>query len=112
LQFQPEDPDPRGFWNGLLYSRFQLLVLPELQSVMARRRYRRRSGQMVSWLPKPYEAVVERAGMFKRIAIMDARAGAVTSKSSLPYSESNGLLVSMPIARRTVQTGKEEYAPP
>ena len=70
LRFQPKDPDPRGFWNGLLYSRFQLLVLPELQSVMAGRRYRRRSGQIVSWLPKPYEAVVERAGMFKRIAIM------------------------------------------
>ena len=42
---------------------------------------------------------------------MEARAGAVTSKSSLPYSESNGLLVSIPIARHAVQTGKEEYAP-
>jgi hypothetical protein len=45
-------------------------VVPELRTVMGGRRYRRRKGQIVSWLPKPSEAVVERATFFRRIAIL------------------------------------------
>jgi antitoxin component HigA of HigAB toxin-antitoxin module len=58
------------WWNGLLYSRFQLLVLPELQSVLNGRRYRRRNQQVLSWLPKPNEFVLERAAKLRGIALV------------------------------------------
>ncbi len=70
LRFQRQEGDPRHWWNGLLYSRFQLLVLPELRPVLSRRRYRRRNEQVVSWLPTPHEFVLERAVKFRRIAVV------------------------------------------
>jgi hypothetical protein len=43
LRFErPDKPDPRRWWNGLLYSWYQLLVLPQIDDVLARRTYRRR----------------------------------------------------------------------
>jgi hypothetical protein len=34
LRFESKEGDSRYWWNGLLYSRYQLLVLPELRSVL------------------------------------------------------------------------------
>ena len=70
LRFEPYKPDSPSWWNGLLYSRYQLLVLPELESLLSRRRYRRRNEQIVSVLPKPHQFVLERAAKFRRIAVV------------------------------------------
>jgi hypothetical protein len=71
LRFEPKEGySTRYWWNGLLYSRYQVLALPELQSVLNGRRYRRRNKQVVSWLPKPHEFVLEGAAKFRRIAIV------------------------------------------
>jgi hypothetical protein len=70
LRLEPKEGDSRHWWSGLLYSRYQVLVLPELQSVLNGRRYRRRNKRVVSWFPKPHEFVMERAAKFRRIAFV------------------------------------------
>jgi antitoxin component HigA of HigAB toxin-antitoxin module len=47
-----------------------MLVLPELRPVLSGRRYRRRNEQMVSWLPKPDEFVLERAAKLRGVALV------------------------------------------
>lgn len=69
LRFESKASDPRGWWNGLLYSRFQLLALPELESVLSDRRYVRRHGKTVTRLPEPHQLVVERCAKLRRIAL-------------------------------------------
>lgn len=61
LRFERKSEDARDWWNGLLYSRYQVLVLPELHSVLNGRQYRRGNNQIVSRLPKPHEFVLQRA---------------------------------------------------
>jgi hypothetical protein len=70
LRFERKEGDQWDWWNGLLYSRFQLLVLPELRSVLNGRRYGRRHGQIVSWLPKPHQLVLDRVANFRRFAVV------------------------------------------
>ena len=70
LRLESKERDSRHWWNGLLYSRYQVLVLPELQSVLNGRQYRRRNGRIVGWLPKPHEFVLQRAVKFRRIALV------------------------------------------
>jgi hypothetical protein len=70
LRFERKEGDQWHWWNGLLYSRYQVLVLPELQSTLNRRQYRRRNDRHTSWLPTPLDLVVERAAKFRRIAIV------------------------------------------
>jgi hypothetical protein len=69
LRFERKEGDHWDWWNGLFYSRFQLLVLPELRSVLDGRRYGRRRGQIVSWLPKPHQLVLGRIANFRRFAV-------------------------------------------
>jgi hypothetical protein len=70
LRFERREGDQWDWSNGLLYSRFQLLVLPELRSLLDGRRYGRRHGQIVSWLPKPHQLILGRVANFRRFAVM------------------------------------------
>lgn len=68
LHFERQEADPRRWWNGLIYSRYQLLALPELRSVLATRRRHRRDRRIISRLPKPDEFFMIQAARFRRIA--------------------------------------------
>ncbi len=71
LRFERKKEDPREWWNGLLYSRYQLLVLPELNSVLVKQRYRRsRDGKLLVRLPQPDEYVRQEAARFRRMALV------------------------------------------
>jgi hypothetical protein len=71
LRFERKKEDPREWWNGLLYSRYQLLVLPELNSVLVKQRYRRsRDGKLLVRLPQPDEYVRQEAARFRRMALI------------------------------------------
>jgi hypothetical protein len=70
LRFERKEKDALHWWNGLLYSRYQLLVLPELQPAFNMRHFRRRNDRLVSWLPKPHEFVHQRAVKLRNIAIV------------------------------------------
>jgi len=70
LRFERQEKDPRHWRNGLLYSKYQVLALPELRSVLEGRQYRRRNEQIVSWLPEPHQFVLERTTKLRQIAIM------------------------------------------
>jgi hypothetical protein len=71
LRFDHEKGDPRDWWNGLLYSRYQVLVLPELKSVLSKKRHRRsRNGKLLTRLPKPDKSLLGRAVRFRTIAVV------------------------------------------
>ena len=70
LRFEHQQGDRSNWWNGLLYSRYQVLALPELQSVLSTQRYWRRNNRVVSRLSEPSEFVKQRAAKLCRIAIM------------------------------------------
>jgi hypothetical protein len=70
LRFEGKAGDSQWWWNGLLYSRFQLLVLPELDELLHHRRPRRRSGRLVRWLPKPHASLVDTASRFRCMAVV------------------------------------------
>jgi hypothetical protein len=70
LRFErPQNADPRRWWNGLIYSWYQLLVLPEIEGLLADRQYRRRAGQPVAWLPEPHRFLLDRTSMLRITAI-------------------------------------------
>ena len=54
LPFERRRQRPRSWWNGLLYSWYQLLVLPEIDGLLALRRYHRRDAHRIAWLPEPH----------------------------------------------------------
>jgi hypothetical protein len=43
----------RGWWNGMIYSYYQLLALPTIENILASRRYQQRGKQRVARLPEP-----------------------------------------------------------
>lgn len=53
LHFERRDADPRRWWNGFIYSRYQILVLPQIDSILARRRHYLRDRNVITRLPKP-----------------------------------------------------------
>lgn len=67
LYFERQGADPRRWWNGLIYSRYQMLALPELRSVLATRRRYLRDRRIVSRLPKPDDFFQVQAMRFRRI---------------------------------------------
>lgn len=68
LRFERPNATPRHWWNGLIYSRYQMLALPELHTVLATRRRYRRDLRIISRLPKPDDFFVTRVARFHRIA--------------------------------------------
>jgi hypothetical protein len=77
LHFERQDADPRRWWNGLIYSRYQLLALPELCSVLATSRRHLRDRRVISRLPKPDNFFMIQAARFHRIStaltVLEAR---------------------------------------
>jgi hypothetical protein len=71
LRFERKKEDPREWWNGLLYSRYQLLVLPELKTVLAKQRYRLTGERkLVVQLPKPDEQICQEAVRYRAMALV------------------------------------------
>lgn len=68
LHFERLGAHPRHWWNGLLYSRYQMLALPELRSVLASRRRQLRDKRVISRLPKPDDFFPTQATKFRRIS--------------------------------------------
>jgi hypothetical protein len=60
--------DSRGWWNGHLYSWYQLLALPLIQDTLATRRYYRRASRPYPRLSEPDQTTKELAGRLRRIA--------------------------------------------
>jgi hypothetical protein len=83
LPFMPRLPfaRPKGrsrwWWNCLLYSWYQLLVLPEIDGLLVHRRYRRRDSHRIAWLPQPGPLLLDRAqklrGMATALTALEAR---------------------------------------
>jgi hypothetical protein len=58
------------WWNGLLYSQYQLLMLPQIERLLARVSHRLRDRHFIARLPEPDRLLAERAARFRTIAIM------------------------------------------
>lgn len=69
LRFEHPEADPQHWWNGLIYSRYQLLVLPEIRGLLARRRQRLRDRQLITRLPIPHPFMLDRTAKLRTIAI-------------------------------------------
>lgn len=68
---RPRNAKP-GWWNGLLYSHHQLVMLPHLVSYLSHCRYSYRHGQVYPRLPEPGAFLAGRAPQYRRIAVMAA----------------------------------------
>ena len=70
LRFERRDGvDPRRWWNGLIYSWYQLLVLPEIESLLACRVYHKRGERRIVRLPQPHPLLLDRAQKLRATAI-------------------------------------------
>jgi hypothetical protein len=69
LSFERRRQRARDWWNGLLYSWYQLLVLPEIDGLLAYRRDHRRGGHRIVWLPQPHPILIGRAAKLRTTAI-------------------------------------------
>ena len=69
LPFERRQQRSRSWWNGLLYSWYQLLVLPEIDGLLALRRYHRRGAHRIAWLPEPHPVLLDRANRLRIMAI-------------------------------------------
>ena len=69
VAFERGKQKSRGWWNGLIYSWYQLLVLPQLEQVLARRTYQKRGGRLIARLPKPDPILVDRADKLRKLTI-------------------------------------------
>jgi hypothetical protein len=71
LQFAlPSGRDVRRWWNGFLYSWYQLLICPEIDALLSHRTRRRSAdGKVRTRLPEPHPILVAQAGRFHRMAI-------------------------------------------
>jgi len=72
LRFDQADcSTARGWWNGLLYSWYQLLVCPELDGLLARRKgWRTSRGAVILRLPEPGSMLLDRAARLRAIAVV------------------------------------------
>ena len=72
LRFERSDAAAsHRWWNGLLYSQYQLLVLPEIEGLLDQaRRRRRRDGRVVTQLPEPHRLLRQRAAQVRSRAVM------------------------------------------
>jgi antitoxin component HigA of HigAB toxin-antitoxin module len=68
LQFERPGANPFYWWNGIIYSRYQLLVLPGLRALLAARRRHLRDMRVISRLPRPDDSFVTQAARFRRMS--------------------------------------------
>ena len=69
LPFERRRERSRSWWNGLLYSWYQLLVLPEIDGLLAYRPYHHRGAHRIAWLPEPHPVLLGRAAKLRTMAI-------------------------------------------
>jgi len=71
LRFEQPDSDAsRHWWNGLLYSKHQLLMLPQVEPLLARVTHRRRGQHFLARLPEADRRLIASAARFRTIATM------------------------------------------
>lgn len=62
--------DPPRWWNGFLYSWYQLLICPELDGLLCHLRgWRTSGGTLIVRLPDPGRLLLDRAARFRTMAI-------------------------------------------
>jgi hypothetical protein len=69
IAFEQGTQKSRRWWNGLIYSWYQLLALPQLEQVLAERTYQRRGGRLIARLPDPGPILLDRAEKLRKLAI-------------------------------------------
>lgn len=69
LPFEQGHKPPHLWWNGLLYSWYQLLILPRLQAILSQCRRRYSEERLMALLPAPDSFLVGDGARFRRIAI-------------------------------------------
>ena len=69
LPFERGRQKSRSWWNGLIYSPYQLLALAELDSILARRTYYKRGTHRVARLPLPFPFLQERMRKMRKMAV-------------------------------------------
>ena len=67
---KPDSVSSRRWWNGLLYSKYQLLVLPLAGPLLDRVTHSRRGDHVLARLPEPDRALVASAARLRSIAIV------------------------------------------
>jgi hypothetical protein len=96
LRFTKGTSAPLHWWNGLLYSRYQLLVLSQLSSALKNSSSRWRGGRIVKYLKPPDEADLLLAVKFRRIALaltaLEARYLPVLDQEWIHLSNTDGEL--------------------
>lgn len=68
LRFERDGVDPRRWWNGLIYSRYQILALPDVRPVLDARSRRIRDQKIITRLPTPDPFWVNQANRVHVIA--------------------------------------------
>jgi hypothetical protein len=73
--FLPRLPFERGrqksllWWNGLIYSWYQLLALPLLEDSLRRRTYHKRGTHRIARLPAPHQLLLDQMGQMRKMAV-------------------------------------------
>jgi hypothetical protein len=71
IRFTPRTrPAPSGWWDGLLYSRYQLLILPHLSTILSLARWIGSGERPAIRLPTPSAALMEQAQHYHEIALV------------------------------------------
>jgi hypothetical protein len=67
----------QGWWNGMIYSYYQLLVLPTIENILVYRRYQKRGRRRLARLPEPDAILRHQTGRLRKMAValtaLDAR---------------------------------------
>jgi len=69
LQFARDAQKPPSWWNGFVYSRYQLLALRELKGILEQRKHLTRGGRRLVRLPTPDPMLLDRMGYLRKIAV-------------------------------------------
>lgn len=69
LRFEGREGDSRFWWNGLIYTRYQLLALPGFRDILSHRRERIHDRQLITRLPVPDAFALEPIARFRSMAI-------------------------------------------
>jgi hypothetical protein len=75
VPFLPRLPFERGrqksllWWNGLIYSQYQLLALPLLEDSLRRRTYHKRGTRRIARLPAPGRLLLDQMGQMRQMTV-------------------------------------------
>lgn len=69
VPFERSKRQARDWWNGLLYSWYQLLILPELDDILANRTYQKRGARLIARLPEPDASLLQTVERYRRMAV-------------------------------------------